>query len=116
MKIIFLDTETTGIKSARLIQLAYKVYGSNEIVCEYFKPPISIDIEAMSVHHITEKKVSDKKPFHQTNHFEDVQKLLKDSVLVAHNASFDMSVLENEGIKVDKYISSSGFKILCEND
>jgi DNA polymerase III epsilon subunit-like protein len=41
MKLIFLDTETTGNESKdRLCQLAYKEAGDGEKFSELFKPPL----------------------------------------------------------------------------
>lgn len=103
-KLIFLDTETTGIANGRLIQLAYKKQGDSKIFVEYYKPPIPIEIEAMSVHHITEKKVADKAAFENSASYKALAALLADSILVAHNAKFDMGILETEGVKTPTYI------------
>jgi len=115
--LVFLDTETTGIENGRIIQLAYKkqnnVLGGNDdtknrnseknIVVEYFKPPVPIEIEAMSVHHITEKHVAAKPAFAGSKAYDALQKLLADplTILVAHNAKFDIGILEREGIAID---------------
>lgn len=104
MSLIFLDTETTGLKDGRVIQVAYKIFDSDTLVAEYFKPPVPIDIEAMAVHHITEKKVSDKQIFKDSKMFKDLNRFLKDSILVAHNAPYDISVLANEDVVAGKFI------------
>ncbi len=104
MQIIFLDTETTGLKDARLVQLAYKKLGEKSCVNEYFKPPVPIDIEAMAVHHITEKKVLNRPQFANSDTYIGLSGLLEQSVLVAHNAKFDISILANEGMTAGKYI------------
>ncbi|MDR3581944.1 MAG: exonuclease domain-containing protein [Candidatus Pacebacteria bacterium] len=103
--LVFLDTETTGIENGRLIQLAYKKQGDKEkTVVEYFKPPVPIEIEAMAVHHITEKHVADKAAFGGSDAHHVLQALLADphTILVAHNAKFDMGILEREGIAIDR--------------
>ena len=102
--LIFLDTETTGIENGRLIQLAYKKQGDSAMFVEYYKPPVPIDIEAMSVHHITEKKVADKTPFERSPTHGALSALLANSILVAHNAKFDIGILEREGIDTPHYI------------
>ena len=104
MNLIFLDTETTGLKDGRVVQVAYKISDSNTLVAEYFKPPVPIDIEAMAVHHITEKKVLDKQTFKDSKMFKDLAGFLKDSILVAHNAPYDITILANEGITSGKFI------------
>jgi len=99
---IFLDTETTGLGSQdRLIQIAYKQGIIN--VNEYFKPEVPINLSAMMVNHITEDMVSDKPVFKGSDVYNDIQERLKTDILVAHNAQFDIMMLEREGISVSKY-------------
>jgi DNA polymerase III epsilon subunit-like protein len=102
--LIFLDTETTGneIGKDRLCQVCYKVNG--EIKTSYFKPPLPISVKAMSITHITNKTVVDKEVFTESEMFKELQTLLKDGVLVAHNAKFDLAMLEAEGLAVNKFI------------
>lgn len=100
MNIIFLDTETTGLSAEdRLLQVAYAVQG-NPRKSVYFKPPVKISFEAMSVHHITEHMVKDNEPFAQSECYKELETLLTDHILVAHNAPFDVGMLEREGLKV----------------
>ena len=103
-KLIFLDTETTGneIGKDRLCQVCYKVNG--EIKTSYFKPPVPISVKAMSITHITNKTVANEEVFLGSKMFKDLQALLKDGVLVAHNAKFDIAMLEAEGLTVSNYI------------
>jgi len=104
--LIFLDTETTSVKpDNKLVQLAYREENS-EIVDELFKPAEKIEFGAMAVHHITTEMVMDKETFVGSNHHQKLQNILNGNILVAHNASFDIRVLENEGIKTDKYIDT----------
>ena len=102
--LIFLDTETTGneIGKDRLCQVCYKVNG--EIKTSYFKPPLPISVKAMSITHITNKIVADKEVFAESKIFKELKSLLKDGVLVAHNAKFDIAMLEAEGLSVNKFI------------
>jgi DNA polymerase III epsilon subunit-like protein len=56
---IFLDTETTGTGSDdRLCQIAFKPEVC-PAVCELFNPGMPISIDAMAIHHITNKMVED---------------------------------------------------------
>jgi DNA polymerase III epsilon subunit-like protein len=105
-KLIFLDTETTGNMPAdRLCQIAYKI--EDETTCKLYKPPVPITIESMAVHHITEKMVSDKPSFVESNEFTNLQELFKtDIVFVAHNAKFDLLMLEKEGLKPKFFIDT----------
>ncbi len=104
MKLLFLDTETTGNMPGkdRLCSIAYQLDG--EMRHEFFKPPTPISVDAMAVHHITNEMVEDKPEFPGSGMFKDLEALLPDSVLIAHNASFDIGILENEGLKVPQHI------------
>ncbi len=104
MEIVFLDTETTGLRDGRLIQLAYKMRGSEDIFVEYFKPPVAIEFEAMGTHHITEKMVADKLPFSESPIYMTLPSMLKNSILLAHNATFDIGILKTEGVETGKYV------------
>jgi DNA polymerase III epsilon subunit-like protein len=103
---IFLDTETTGTENKdRLCQLAYK-QNTGEIVNELFKPPLPIEIEAMSIHHITNEMVADRPAFKDSHDYQKLFDLLNDdeNILVAHNANFDVDMLIKEGIHPKKFI------------
>lgn len=110
MKLIFLDTETTGTEPAdRLVQLAYRVVDSenrqNVIAHEgLYKPPVPMKVEAMAVCHITNKMLADKLPFAGSEDAKRLQELFDDpeSVLIAHNADFDMGFLVKEGLVLPK--------------
>lgn len=104
MKIILLDTETTGLENGRIVQLAYKNRGDHPMFIEYYKPPVPIEFGAMGVHHITEEMVVDKLPFSETSTYKELPKILQDSVLVAHNAQYDIGILKTEGIETNKFI------------
>lgn len=104
-KLIFFDTETTGnTEKDVLCQIAYKY--NNETFNGLYKPSIKIPPEASAVHHITNKMVADKISFAESDDFPKIKKLFenKDSVVVAHNAIFDLMMLEKEGIKPEKFI------------
>lgn len=98
-KIIFFDTETTGVDTKDcLCQLAYKT--KDEIFCELFKPEIKIPAEASAVHHITNKMVENKTSFKDSSDFKKIKNLFEDenSIVVAHNAKFDLAMIKKEGI------------------
>ena len=103
-KLIFLDTETTGneLGKDRLCQVCYKNFC--EVKTEFFKPPLPMSVKSMSITHITNKMLEDKPSFLGSEMQKDLKKLLKDGILVAHNAKFDIAMLEAEGIKVPKFI------------
>ncbi|MBU1046802.1 3'-5' exonuclease [Patescibacteria group bacterium] len=103
-KLIFLDTETTGndLKEDRLCQVAYKMDG--KMTVKNFKPSVPISVKAMSVTNITNKMVENEEVFQESDFAKELQELLSENILVAHNAKFDIAMLENEGLKVPQYI------------
>ena len=104
---IHLDLETTDLdETARIVQLAYKNTETGETVNEFFKPPVPISFGAMAVHHITNEMVADKPAFEGSEQKEKLSVLLKDNILVAHNAPFDIGVLKTEGVTTSKYIDT----------
>lgn len=117
-QIIFLDTETTGLDDkARLVQLAYKVGETGQPVNLFFRPPAPISFEAMAVHHITNEFVENAKPFFSSSEKIELQKLLENGILVAHNAKFDIKILANEGLTVRNFICTEKIaRHLIESD
>lgn len=104
-KLIFFDTETTGnTEKDFLIQIAYK-YDNKSFVGLYL-PESKIPPEASAIHHITNKMVADKPTFKESTDQPIIKKLFedKDSVVIAHNAPFDLLMIEKEGIKPSKFI------------
>lgn len=104
MKLLFLDTETTGSNPGedRLISVAYKTGG--DMTHEFFNPDQPISIGAMATHHITEEMIADKPQFQVSPIKQDLEQLLVDHILVAHNAAFDIAMLEAEGLVVPQFI------------
>ena len=105
-KIIFFDTETTGnTEKDYLCQIAYKIHhvaggAKDENFASLYKPPIKVPPETSAIHHITNKMLEDKPAFGQSSDFSKIKELFedKDSVIVAHNASFDLMIIKKEGI------------------
>lgn len=107
-KLIFFDTETTGNTDKDfLVQIAYK-YGNaeGEKFVGLYKPPVRIPPEASAVHHISNKMVMDKPIFKESGDQIKIKKLFEDSnsILVAHNAPFDISIMKQEDININKFI------------
>ncbi len=97
--IIFFDTETTGnTEKDFLCQIAYKNGAKN--FTGLYKPPVKIPPEVSAIHHITNKMVEDSPTFTESNDFKTIKELFenKDSVVVAHNAPFDLMIIKKEGI------------------
>jgi len=97
---IFLDTETTGTgPQDRLCQIAFKPEDA-PAVSGLFNPGKEISIDAMVVHHITNKMVEDKPSFVGSEAYDQLKELIDDenNVIVAHNAAYDMRMLNMEGL------------------
>ncbi|MDO8423980.1 MAG: 3'-5' exonuclease [bacterium] len=105
-ELIFLDTEATGNEPSkdRLCQVCYKTSTGTKV--GYFKPPVPISVKAMSITHITNKMVEDKEPFALSAMKKELESLLKDGVMVAHTALFDIAMLKNEGVEVPNFIDT----------
>ena len=107
MNLIFLDTETTHLgEEARLVQLAYKHSATGEEMMGYFKPPVPISFEAMAIHHITNDMVAGKSAFSDSPVKQKLGEQLASSILVAHNAKFDIAILNNEGVTAGQYLDT----------
>ncbi len=104
-KIIFFDTETTGnTEKDFLCQIAYK--NGKENFTGLYKPPIKVPPEASAVHHITNKMLEGKPSFAESGDLPKIKNLFedKDSVVVAHNAPFDLMIIKKEGIVPANFI------------
>lgn len=103
--LIFLDTETTGLGAEdRLFQVAYSFQGDR--ASALFKPPVPISIDSMVITHVTDEMVEKKESFLGSEFYGVVQALIKENILVAHNAKFDAEMLRREGIETESFIDT----------
>ncbi len=104
---ICFDTETTGFRAKegdRLVEIGcveLTRYGlSNNTFHEYINPEREIPEESIKVHKITNEMVADKPTFAQiVDKFLD---FIKGARLIAHNAPFDESFLDQELTRLGK--------------
>lgn len=99
MNIVFFDTETTGTDAKDvLIQIAWMQDGVMK--AGLFKPPFPVPPESSAVHHISNKMLADKLPFRESPEYAEIKALFEDddTVVIAHNAKFDLGMLAKEGI------------------
>ena len=95
--IIFFDLETTGVDITRdrIVEICYiKVYPDGREVeyCKRINPGMHIPEGASAVHGIYDEDVKDAPTF---AHIADqVRAFIGDSVVLAHNAGFDLKVLK----------------------
>lgn len=99
-RIIFIDVETTGLdhrKGHRIIEIGAVAMENNQVLSEY-QSLIHVDIpiprHVSKVHGITnEMLIGQPEP---ENVFPDIKNFMADSILVAHNAKFDIGFLRSE--------------------
>lgn len=100
MNTIFLDTETTGIAGARLVELAYQVQGAPAPVVLRCKPPVPIEVDASVINGISNKDVAMLLTFQEMPAYAEIKETLENAIIVGHNVQYDVDVLEREGIHI----------------
>ncbi|RXJ70086.1 DNA polymerase III subunit epsilon [Halarcobacter ebronensis] len=99
---VLFDTETTGNQEEdRVIQFGAMIVdqkGNVEAFDEFCSTDVEIKIEAMEVHNITPNLLEGKPKANETSFFKKLKELNSpENYLIAHNISFDMSMIEKEG-------------------
>lgn len=97
MDFVVIDFETANAKRTSACSLGITIVENNQIVesNEYLiKPyPFKFDATNVDIHGITESKVKDAPTFNEL--WPEISHLFKNRIVVAHNTSFDISVLCN---------------------
>jgi len=102
MKIIILDTETTGtLEEDRIIQLSFLVVNENaeieEVHDDLCLAPLDIKFDAMAIHHIVPEVLAGKPTCKETKSFARLNELnTSDNLMVIQNAKFDLDMLAKE--------------------
>ncbi len=116
MRIIVLDTETTGLEPKqghRLIEVGALEMVNRRLTGksfhEYVQPERDVPLEAQAVHGITEEFLQDKPLFAAVA--DDFLDFIRGAELVIHNAPFDLGFLDNELAIVGKAAGRSYPKI-----
>jgi DNA polymerase III epsilon subunit-like protein len=67
-----------------------------------------MNIEAMEVTHITNKHLADKEKFQGSDFYKELKEILdrEETIFVAHNAPYDIGMVEKEELKVGKSIDT----------
>lgn len=102
---IYLDTETTGLEGPRVVEIAWAVEGG-EVQVLRCRPAKPIELDATVVNGIRNKDVEHLPLFNELPEYPTLKALLEDAIVIAHNASFDIGVLKNEGIIVHNFIDT----------
>lgn len=103
MKLLAFDLETTGLDTGtdRVIEFCFlSLTPDLEVNGKYHSlvnPERPIPPESSEIHGITDADVADKAPF--AAHANRIQGLVEQSILVAHNGTFDMAVLNAELVR-----------------
>ncbi len=120
-KLVFLDTETTGIlEEDKLFQVAYDVNG--EEYNEMFLPELPIKIEAMETTGFTNKDIVGKPVFENSKMQKHLQEIFQSeienkkgeisenkierNIFIAHNAKFDLKMLEKDNVSIEDFIDT----------
>ena len=98
---IVLDTETTGLSTKdghRIVEIGcielVDLVPTKKTFHSYINPERSVSKDALDVHGYTDEFLSSKKKFSEIA--EDFLKFIDNAKIVIHNASFDISFLNNE--------------------
>ena len=99
---VLFDTETTGNQEEdRVIQFGAIIVdqkGNIETFDEFCSSDVEIKLEAMEVHNITPDLLEGKPKAIETTFYKRLEELnTPENYLIAHNISFDMSMIEKEG-------------------
>ncbi|MBQ2138834.1 MAG: 3'-5' exonuclease [Erysipelotrichaceae bacterium] len=98
MKVVALDFETANASPASACSLGIAIYEEGEIVDNfewYFKPHFRYNFFTNThIHGIAKQDVEDEYEF--VYYYDELSQILKDALIVAHNAMFDIGVLNAE--------------------
>ena len=101
MKVVVLDTETTGLSiqdghrivEIGCIELENLILTNNKFHC-YLNPERKVSEKAFKVHGYSDEFLSNQKKFNEIG--EEFLEFIKDKKLIIHNAEFDLAHLNNE--------------------
>lgn len=96
--LIFFDTETTGLEvNDRLCAIG--LIEENEVHYELINPLKKVPPSASAIHHITNEMLKEAPVFAVSKSYEKLLELNgPETVMVSHNAPFDLAMLQKEGI------------------
>lgn len=97
MRIVAIDFETANSSNCSACALGIAIYEEGEILDSfewYIKPPHRYNYFTNThIHGICKEDVEDENEF--VFYYEDLAQVLKDSIIIAHNAMFDIDVLNS---------------------
>ena len=88
---VILDTETTGLYDAEIVEIAIIERTEETLLDTLIKPSIPIPAEVTEIHGITDEMVADAPTFPQV--YPRIDAALKKKRVIIYNASFDIKIL-----------------------
>jgi len=109
-RIVFIDVETTGLypgKGDRIIEVGAIAMENNQIIDEFhslIQVNYPIPRHVSKIHGITNDMLADQPKPEQA--YPEVKNFISDSILVAHNAKFDIGFLQSELNRLNQRITN----------
>lgn len=88
---VILDTETTGLGNAEIVEIAILDKVGNALVDTLIKPSIPIPAESSAIHGITDEMVKDAPAFPEV--WPQITDALRGKHLLVYNLEFDINIL-----------------------
>ncbi|MEG4838248.1 3'-5' exonuclease [Microcoleus sp. B9-D4] len=89
--LVILDTETTGLDDAEIVEIAIIDRTEETLLDTLIKPSIPIPAEAAEIHGITDEMVASAPSFPTI--YPRIVEVLKDKQILIYNAEFDIKIL-----------------------
>lgn len=98
MKIVYFDTETTGLVPGQIAQLSMIIENNRNLTgINYFFTVDEMEEAAQKVHGFSKEKLDELSGGYRfIDRIHEIDAILKDSILVAHNIGFDIKFLYQE--------------------
>jgi DNA polymerase III subunit epsilon len=92
-KYYILDTETTGLENAEIIELGIIDLAGNEIISQRFCPTVKVEPGATQIHGLDNLILDPEPPFYSI--MDRLEPLLADRITLIYNAMFDYTAMSH---------------------
>lgn len=89
---VILDTETTGLYDAQVVEIAIIDLGGNELLNSLVRPSCSIPSEATAIHGISDKTVAYSPIFPEI--YPEIVEIVNEKKVLVYNFDFDYHILK----------------------